>query len=189
MSDRAPDHVEDLASACMASVRATVGVDLDLSADTLPILDHYAHEVLDVSAEDILQLTAPMCGAYFGEVLRRRFGGLRWHAPKDEPANWRLELEPAFLFFNPVGIAIEVITEADAPGWHAHLGLRPEDREEVERSVAVFGDTRESDYYSFAIRGEVIEQALEALGRLAAGRDPASFDAQAYAHHIERQKN
>ncbi|MBO6936531.1 MAG: hypothetical protein JJ863_16285 [Deltaproteobacteria bacterium] len=166
-----PQHVADLATACVASVKATVGMTLDLSVDTLPVLDHYAHEVLEASEDEILSLTAPMCGAYFGEILRRRFAGFRWHAPKDAFDEWRLELEPAFLYFNPVGIALEVITEADAAGYHAHLGLRPEDREEVERSIALFGEARQSDYYSFAVRSEVLEQALEALGRQIAGQD------------------
>jgi len=173
-----PQHVADLATACVASVKATVGMTLDLSTDTLPVLDHYAHGVLDASEDEILSLTAPMCGAYFGEILRRRFSGFRWHAPKDAFDEWRLELEPAFLYFNPVGIAVEVITEADAPGWHPHLGLRPEDREEVERAVALFGDARASDYYSFAVRSEVLEQAMEALARLVA----ADEDSKTYAH-------
>lgn len=173
-----PQHVADLATACVASVKATVGMTLDLSTDTLPVLDHYAHGVLDASEDEILSLTAPMCGAYFGEILRRRFSGFRWHAPKDAFDEWRLELEPAFLYFNPVGIALEVITEADAPGWHPHLGLRPEDREEVERAVALFGDARPSDYYSFAVRSEVLEQAMEALARLVA----ADEGSKSYTH-------
>lgn len=173
-----PQHVSDLATACVASVKATVGMTLDLSVDTLPVLDHYAHEILEASEDEILSLTAPMCGAYFGEILRRRFAGFRWHAPKDAFDEWRLELEPAFLYFNPLGIALEVITEADAPGWHAHLGLRPADREEVERAVALFGDARPSDYYSFAVRSEVLEQAMEALGRLVA----AQAEPKSYAH-------
>ena len=190
MSDRAPQHVEDLATACIASVQATVGITLDLTAETLAILDHYAHDVLDVSEDEILRLTAPMCGAYFGEVLRRRFGGLRWFAPKDELDQWRLELEPAFLYFNPVGIALEVITESDAPEWHPHLGLRPEDREEVERAVAVLGDARNRDYYSFTLRTEVIEQALEALGRIVAADDDAPvYDHAAYTRAIALQQN
>jgi len=75
----------------------------------------------------------------------------------------------------------EVITEADAPGWSAHLGLRPEDREEVERAIALFGVARASDYYSFAIRSEVLEQAMEALGRrVAADASPNSYAPQDY---------
>jgi len=175
-----PQHVADLATACVASVKATVGMTLDLGVETLPVLDHYAHGVLEATDEEILRLTAPMCGAYFGEILRRRFAGFRWHAPKEAFDEWRLELEPAFLYFNPVGIALEVITEADAPGYHAHLGLRPEDREEVERAIALFGDVRASDYYSFAVRvrSEVLEQAMEALGRLVAVQDAP----KSYAH-------
>ena len=168
-----PQHVADLATACVASVKATLGMTLDLSVETLPVLDHYAHEVLEASEDELLSLTAPMCGAYYGEILRRRFAGFRWHAPRDAFESWRLELEPAFLFFNPVGVALEVITEADAPGFHAHLGLRPADRKEVERAVALFGDARHQDYYSFTLRAEVLEQAMEALGRKVATEKPA----------------
>jgi hypothetical protein len=186
-----PQTVLDLATACRASVLATVGVELDFEPETLPILDHYAknHRALaagekvrpgkrktrtagtgKAESDELLGLVAPMCGAYFGEVLRHRFEAMRWHAPDEDHGLWRLEAESVFLFFNPVGTAVEVIEEKDAPGWGAHLRVRPTDRETVRSALELFGDVRDSDYYSFTVRFEVLEQVMETLGRQARDR-------------------
>jgi len=190
-----PQTVLDLATACRASVLATVGVELDFEPETLPILDHYAkhHRELaagekvrpgkrktktttgKVESDELLGLVAPMCGAYFGEVLRHRFDAMRWHAPDDEHGLWRLEAESVFLFFNPIGTAVEVIEEKDAPGWGAHLRVRPNDREAVRGALELFGDVRDSDYYSFTVRFEVFEQVMETLGRQARERSERRF--------------
>ena len=189
MTDPSQQHIQDLATACVASVHATTGLRLDITSDTLPILDHYAHTVLEGDAENLLSLTAPMCGAYYGVVVRRRFEGFQWHAPKGEFEEWRLEFEPAFLHFNPIGVALDVITRKDA-GWHAHLSVLDEDREEVERSVGLFGTARAEDFYSFSLRLEVLEQTLEALGRCNAQRAHAqTYDHQAYIRAIATRSN
>lgn len=190
-----PQTVLDLATACRASVLATVGVELDFEPETLPILDHYAKNHRELAAgekvrpgkrktkstasgkaesDELLGLVAPMCGAYFGEVLRHRFDAMRWHAP-DEHGLWRLEAESVFLFFNPIGTAVEVIEEEDAPGWGAHLRVRPTDREAVRSALELFGDVRDTDYYSFTVRFEVFEQVMETLGRQARDRNERRF--------------
>lgn len=180
-----PTSIVDLANACRASVLATVGFELDFEPETLPVLDHYVknYERLAASAggasdsatkaapgQELLELLAPMCGAYYGEVLRHHFdGALRWHAPDDERALWRLEAEPVFLFFSPVDLALEVITQEDVAG--GHLRVRTEDREAVRGALDTFGEVRDADYYSFTVRYEVFEQVLETLGRRARERD------------------
>ncbi|MCB9634080.1 MAG: hypothetical protein H6721_18320 [Sandaracinus sp.] len=187
-----PTTIVDLANACRASVLATVGVELDFEPETLPILDHYAknHATLavgdplerapksrsDDASDELVGLVAPMCGAYFGEVMRHHFDGVfRWYAPDDEHAVWRLEAEPIFLFFNPVGVALEVMEQEDAAGWGAHLRVRPNDREAVRAALELLGDVRDSDYYSFTVRFEVLEQVLETLGRRAQERGERSY--------------
>ncbi len=169
-----PTHVQDLATACVASVKAVTGIELDYGHETLPLLDHYARSLFEDGreppAQEILTLVAPMCGAYFGEVARRRFGTFRWHAPSDQYAQWRLEGERVFVYFNPIGVALEVLTEADAPGWNAHLELAARDQEAVKHAVELFGAVRESDYYSFAVRFETLDQVMEALAREAQRR-------------------
>lgn len=182
-----PTDIVDLATACVASVNATVGVELDFSADTLPLLDHYAKQVLDSPEEEIIDLVAPMCGAYFGEVVRRRFEGARWHAPKEEHAEWRIEFEHAFLYFNPVGVALDIVLEGDGP-LPSHLQVKQADKELVEHALSVYGDVRESDYYSFSVRLEVIEQVLAALARQS--EEPEQFKSSDYKNFVAgQQKN
>ncbi len=196
----APTHVTDLATACVHSVKQTLDIALDLQPDTLPILDHYVREILERDAEG-LALGVSICGAYFGEVVRRRFESVRWFAPQaisdvlrteelahgemagDPYPEWRLEFEQVFLHFNPLGVALEVAETADAAGWKAHLGVQKRDREAVDASVALFGVARERDYYSFTVRFEVLEQVVEALVRERQHRkeSPGSYGPVDYA--------
>lgn len=177
-------EVEDLATACIASVNKTVGIQLDFHPDTLPILDHYAREI-EVDEDELLALVAPMCGAYFGEVIRRRFDGVRWHAPKGKYADWRLEFEHMFLYFNPVGMALDVLIEADGP-YPSNLVVKKDDAERVEAALNVYADVREEDYYRFGIRLEGIEQAANALVTAASqkkGEKGKRYAASAYVSH------
>ncbi|MEM9860463.1 MAG: hypothetical protein AAF938_02505 [Myxococcota bacterium] len=183
---QAPQDVVDLATACIATVNTTVGIELDFTPETLPILDHYAKTVLDSPEDEIVGLAAPICGAYFGEVVRRSFNG-RWHAPPagDNPdvyGEWRVEFEHVFLYFNPIGVALDVILEGDGP-IESHLAVRPDDRKHLQEALKSLGDVRESDYYSFAMRHEVLEQALAGLG------NQGSFGSADYASHIKAQLN
>ena len=184
-----PTHVQDLATACVASVQTTLGVELDYGHETLPLLDHYAREHLEAPAAEILQLVAPMTGAYFGEVVRRHLQSARWHAPVDQHPLWRLEMEHVFLCFNPIGVALEVISGADSEGWSAHLRTRPSDKPLVKHALGVFGDVREDDYYTFAIRFETIEQVFEGLTRQVETGSEPYFGSQDYAREIASELN
>lgn len=184
-----PTHVHDLAVACQASVQATIGVALDLEPETLPILDHYATKHGKSERAEILGLVAPMCGAYFGEVLRRRFDDtFRWHTPESHDA-WRLEGESVFLCFNPIGAALEVIEQSDAAGWGAHLQVHPRDQGAVKDALELFGDVRSRDYYSFTVRYEVFEQVVETLIREARGRgeERKLFETRDYEAFLARE--
>ena len=179
-----PTAISDLSSTCIASVKATLQIELDYSPEMLPLLDHYAKTVLDSPEEEIMQLTAPLCGAYFGETLRRALPKSRWHAPKGEHADWRLEFENVFLYFNPVGIALDVILEAEGP-YESHLGTRDGDADVVKHALGLFGHARETDFYSFALNYEVIEQVVMSLARQSSGE---RFDAKAYETHRQARR-
>ena len=75
-----------------------------------------------------------------------------------------------------------MITEADAAGWSAHFEVSPKDREAVRQSVELYGDVRPKDYYTFAVRYEVVEQVAEALVRAAKarGEEKKTFGSQDY---------
>jgi hypothetical protein len=163
--------VLDLTVACVTSVKNATGMELDLTQDTLPILDHYA-ELVDSPRDEVVSLLAPMSGAYFGELVRRQLEDGQWATDPDDYSEWRLRFERCSLVFNPIGVALEVLLGQEVPEWGAHLQTAPEDRLRVERALEVFGDVRDRDYYTFSVRFEAIEQAYLGLLNNPAGMDP-----------------
>lgn len=163
----APDVVTDLAASCVRFVSQALGLELDYSQDTLPILDHYLSSGDDIE-DEVLGLLAPACGAYFGEVVRRHVGEGDWSCPAGEYADWQLTLPSASMSFNPVGVAVEVATGEDAADWDAHFHVPPEDREAARDAVDRLGDVTAADYYTFSVRFEVLLQVFHALSRATA---------------------
>jgi hypothetical protein len=163
--------VRDLAIACVTSVKNASGMELDLTQDTLPVLDHYA-KLLDSPRDELVSLMAPMCGAYFGELLVRELDDGDWVTDPEDYSEWRLRFERCSLSFNPIGIALEVLLGQDVPEWGAHLQTAPEDQLRISKALEVFGDVRDRDYYTFTVRFEAIEQAYLGLLNNPAGMDP-----------------
>jgi hypothetical protein len=156
------DAVRDLTVACVTSVKNATGIVLDMTQDTLPILDHYA-ELLDSPHDEIVSLLAPMCGAYFGELLRRQFEDGHWVTDADDYTGWRLKFDGCSLTFNPIGIALEVLLGQDVPDWGAQLKTAAADELRSKKALDVYGDVRDRDYYTFTVRFEAIEQAYLGL--------------------------
>jgi hypothetical protein len=154
--------VMDLTVACVTSTKNATGLELDLTPETLPILDHYA-SLLSSPRDEIVSLLAPMSGAYFGEVLRRRLEDGKWVTDPDDYSKWELRFERCSLTFNPIGVALEVLLREDVADWGAHLQAAPEDRSRLQRALDVFGEVEDRDYYTFSMRFEGIEQAYLAL--------------------------
>jgi len=165
------DALRDLTVACVTSVKNATGIVLDMTQDTLPILDHYA-ELLDSARDEIVSLLAPMSGAYFGELLRRQFEDGHWVTDADDYTGWRLKFERCSLTFNPLGIALEVLLGQDVPDWGAQLKTAPEDELRSKKALDVYGDVRDRDYYTFTVRFEAIEQAYLGLLNDPAGMSP-----------------
>jgi hypothetical protein len=163
--------VMDLTVACVTSVTNATGMELDLTQDTLPILDHYA-ELIDSPRDELVSLMAPMSGAYFGELLVRQLEDGKWVTDPDDYTGWRLRFERCTLTFNPIGIALEVLLGQDVPDWGAHLQTAPEDQLRLGKALEVFGDVRDRDYYTFTMRFEAIEQAYLSLLNNPAGMAP-----------------
>ncbi|MFW6023294.1 MAG: DUF6278 family protein, partial [Myxococcota bacterium] len=154
-----PEEVAELADGCLQSVKQVLGVDLDATQDTLPLLDHYLSEVPEDASDEVLGLVGPMAGAYFGEVVRRHLPGARWHAPHGEHPSWRIEFDRCFLHFNPVGMAFEAIMGDDISGWSAHLSVLDADKDRVREAIEALGEVEAEDYYRLSVRYEVIELA------------------------------
>ncbi len=159
-----PGAVHELAEQAVDFVRRATGVALDYAAETLPVLDHYLGGVPKDRTE-LVGLLATASGAYFGEVVRRRLGGL-WDTEGDEPREWRLTVGPG-ITFSPVGVAAEAIAHADSED--GVFEVPEEDRPAVE--AAIDEDVPEDEYYSLAGRLEVFERIADVLAarRMAPG--------------------
>jgi hypothetical protein len=160
-----PDPIVEFAGACLEYVRRALGFELDFTAETLPVLDHYVSTVRETltARPEIPGLVARAAGAYFGEVVRTVVPGF-WRVPSANVHDWQLCSRVAFLWVNPVGIAYDAIhgsSEHDGP--RSMLRCAPEDRPFLERRLATVPPVPEDQYFLFTTRLEVLEVANEAL--------------------------
>ncbi|HEY4156833.1 MAG TPA: hypothetical protein VGM29_02005 [Polyangiaceae bacterium] len=160
-----PEPIPDFVTACLEYVRRAVGVDLDFTPDTLPILDHYTA----LARENVREKPAmtPMLtqavGAYFGEVVRGRFPGF-WRVPSGNVHDWAICSRVVFLWFNPIGMAFDALfagTEHEGP--RSMLRVAPEDHDFLHARLAAIPPLPEDQYFLLSTRFEVIEIAVEAL--------------------------
>lgn len=185
LSEGAPDIVLELAASAFRMVKQTLKIDLDFTPETLPLLDHHlrsARAEAKNSAE-LRELVATSAGGYLGEVVRRHLPGARWHVDPADFGRWRIELDHVFLYFNPIAIAFEVLAGGDTEGWSGHLEVLAQDRGLLEQALSRMGDVAEDDYYTLAVRYEVIEQVISALegAQVARGEAARRFDPEVYA--------
>lgn len=177
-----PSEIADLAQACVRFVHDALGMELDFTPETLPILDHYLRERAAGAKPEIAELIAPAAGAYFGEVVRRSVPGARWHNPEADYAAYRLEYEPFFLCFNPVGVALEVLAEDDVPEVGAHFQVLDDARNAVQESLANTESVNPEDYYTFSVRLEVLQQIADVLWAIESTQSsPRRFGREVYA--------
>jgi hypothetical protein len=160
-----PPEVHELAQACVGFVQQQLAFTLDYAAETLPVLDHYLRGKLREAGAAAGLITAST-GAYFGEVVRRRLPGARWHSPPGDYRSWRLEFEPFFLWFNPIGAAVEAASAEVSDGWNAHFQVLDEARGEVQRALGVSPEVAAEDYFTLGVRLEVLELVADVLAAL-----------------------
>ena len=168
-----PERVRELAEACVRFVERAVGVKLDYTPETLPIVDHYllqARESLSkaTSKPEAGALVAHAAGAYFGEVVRRQHPSW-WRVAGDDPGAWRIELEPVYLAFSPVELVADaLVREAEVAGdgepeATARLELEEEDRAVVAERLANLPPVDEDTFHAPSTCLEVIDIAVDAI--------------------------
>ena len=110
----APERVNEYAAQAVSYIQAALGVEIDYTGDTLPVVDHYLRSVPG-DRPAMVELVVATAGAYFGEVVRRTLGG-QWIFDDDSPTTWRLVL-PTGLSFVPAALVAGVwanVTAASA---------------------------------------------------------------------------
>jgi len=177
----APSEVSDLAESCVQFVQKSMGVALDYTPDTLPILDHYLEQLGDISDETTL-LIASCVGAYFGELVCRKTGIARWHFDGQEPQTCRIEFIRCFLFFNPMGAALEAMLKEDVDEWSSHFQLLDKDRPLVLDALDQSEGVSEFEYYRLTTRWEALQTVLHTLitGQSKAGEKATFFSKEVY---------
>jgi hypothetical protein len=160
-----PEVVLELTASCVRFVQTKLGIALDLTHETLPLLDHYAkeaHKELKQRPEATTLIVEAM-GAYFGQVLALEFGGL-WKVEGTDPHQWRVCLQSAFLSINPMGVAYDVLYAGQTHGGpSSQLGLAPEDKALVEGRLEALPPVSEDEFFTFSARYDVFHIAYEAL--------------------------
>jgi hypothetical protein len=185
-----PTHVQELIASCVRFVHSSIGLELDFSHETLPLLDHYtigARGELEARPE-ALSLVAQSLGAYFGQVLAVEFTGF-WRASQQDSHSWLLCLQPVFLAINPVGVAYDVLTRGgrhDGPS--PQLRVAREDEQFVADRLRSLPEENEDDYYGFATRFDALAAVVEALrGQMIdGGQEDVTFESSDYGDTFEQ---
>lgn len=165
VSSDTPEQVAELATACVNYVRQAVGVELDYTPETLPVLDHYLDQsraLVDKEAglRDLLESSA---GAYFGELVRRRFDA-HWYLPDSDPRRWRVVCRHVLLAIDPVGMAAAACDDPlRSESQPMYLGLVPADRDHVIRRLSEAPPVPASDFCLLSTRLEAIDITVETL--------------------------
>ncbi len=184
VDDERPGRIVDLAAACVDYVRASTKTELDLSVETLPLLDHYlatARQDADKNPE-LFKLLTRTAGAYFGEVLRVQHDGF-WRADTEDAHLWNVCFRPVFMWVNPVGAVWDALCQStDHEGPSSKVGVVGDDQRTVQQRLDSLALVSDEEYYMLATRAEVIEIAIDAVrtGMRLDGREDARFDEADY---------
>ncbi len=161
----APDSIVELCVQCVEYVQRAVGVTLDYTPETLPVVDHYLRLVRTSTEERpaLLTLVANSIGAYFGELVRRRVNGF-WLMSSPDVHDWYVCGRFVFFRFNPIGVAYEAIAQAqDHPGPGGEIRLAREDQALIAERLAVAPVIPADQYYLMSTRLEAIDIVVETL--------------------------
>ncbi len=159
-----PAPVQPFYEAAKKYVHRVLGVDLDDSEESLAYVDHYIQKSGRTEAlkPEVLALVAPALGAYLGQVAIRRFGG-KWLIEGEDPAEWRVELEPAPLTFYPAGMAAEALRGDEVEGYDASFSTRDDLMGPLLEALESAPPVDEDYYYSLTGRLETLAHALDIL--------------------------
>ncbi len=173
-----PSAITDLADACVRFVERALGVKLDFTPETLPLLDHYLDAARNAARDkpEPIEVVVESAGAYLGEVVRRRYAA--WWRIEPEIGVAKLQLRSLFLSFSPMDMVRDALSiPADgAAGVSfdvASFELDEADREAVLARLAELPDVPVEEYYAPSTRVEILDIVIDAVRsrRLAEG-DP-----------------
>lgn len=186
--------VGDLEQHFRKQVQRALNFEPDGSVASLAVVDHHLGLARAETRAPILELLAAGAGAYFGELVRREFGGT-WVGPADRPRELRFLLGAQFLHFSPIALAHAAILGAEPDDDDLDLALHldarpgddpnePDDATWVADRLQAAAPLPEDQFYSLTGRFEAIALIVELLaGRHAQrGSEPRTYGLADYSH-------
>lgn len=157
-----PTEVLRLAQEARTYIQKSLEFEVDGTHDTLPVVDHYLKDV-PKDEEPICDLVASAVGAYFGELVRDRFGA-DWTTDSEDPAGWRLTMTQCTLSFFPVAMAYQAIQRGQHEDrYDDGVYVEPEDKEGLRQALELAPPVATDVYYSLCNRFDTIEYIVELL--------------------------
>lgn len=158
-----PDRVADGAQSCILYVEKSLGVPLDYSTETLPVLDHYLREAGSPATNqpETALLLATVAGCYLGEVLRARHP-LQWNLD-DQPLRWSLTSHDARITIFPAAIAYIAIEGIVAERSVEAFALDSKLKKALAQRLALLPPVSNEEYVAPSTRIEVIDIAFDLL--------------------------
>jgi hypothetical protein len=153
-----PGAIHDLAERAVEYVRRALGLVLDYTPETLPVLDHYLTTVPAEQAETVALIGAA-AGAYFGEVARKLLGG-EWDQTDASADEWDLVVADG-IRITPAALAGEAILRTDTGT--AGYDVPDDCRGAVEDALDAKGAVPEDEYYSLSGRLETMQLIADAI--------------------------
>jgi hypothetical protein len=185
-----PAIVADLVRDVQRAVAGALGVEPDLTAETLPLVDRYLRVTVSAMAADERAERVGAIGAYFGEVARRKLDG-RWARLEHGPSSWRLELSSCFLHFLPFGMVGESLLGCESEEYDGTFATLDELHDELQQALQNAPPMPEDEYYSLAGRLEILSMVADWLVSrgLARAKDrdeePARYSADDYRIRLD----
>ena len=160
--------IDTFIEAARAYVQRAVGTDLDGSEESLAFVDHYITTARAANLKDeVLALVAPALGAYLGQLAIAKFGG-HWVLESEDPAGWRVELEPVPLRFFPIGMAAEALRGDEVEGYDASFATTPALMGNLLEALSRVPPVELEYYYSLTGRMETLTHSVDILAELIA---------------------
>jgi hypothetical protein len=152
-------------------VEKSLGVLLDYSTETLPVLDHYLREAGSPGANlpETTLLLATVAGCYLGEVLRARHP-LQWNLDHEEPLHWSLTSQDASITIFPVAIARIAIEGIAAERLLEAFRLESKLKKALANRLGNLPPVSNEEYVAPSTRVEVIDIAFDLLSGNTASR-------------------
>jgi hypothetical protein len=181
-----PPEVADMVQMARQSVKKIIGIEPDLTPETMPLVDEYLRQMSPDAPEEVQSLLLAAVGCYFGEVLRRLLNG-RWALRGPSPAEWHIELEHCFLHLNPVGMAGEVFTGVESEKYDGSFATLDELRDGLAQMLQEAAPLSEEEYYSLSGRIDILQLAVDWLTarQLASGKPMPHFTPEDYRCRLE----